>query len=277
MDCGRYMTGTDGMKELSRAGNDDRRERNEGLIARLSNRITAVMEPIDDGVHVRVHGELGDGGRAQLRTVLSAALLDHVWAVVELSGLRLTQSEAVTVFASALARAGGWPSARMVLVGADGRMKAALRSTAVDEFIGTASTVGEAHRLLGRRPCCVSREDDLPAGELAIELARELTRNACLAWDVLGLGERAEMAATELIDSVLVPLPRECTLRLTLTPAGLYVALYDPIPVGDAELRRMRIGNGPRSPLRPLTGIAADSGVHRHYQGKIVWVLLALP
>jgi hypothetical protein len=66
-------------------------------------------------------GELSLRSAGTVCSAVTKALLEVDRVLVDVSGLRLTWSPAVQVFPSTLAAMGGWPSARLVLFGADAR------------------------------------------------------------------------------------------------------------------------------------------------------------
>ena len=66
-----------------------------------------------------ISGELSLRSAGLTQKAVSKALLDVGHVLVDVSVLRVTWPPAVQVFPLAVAVAGGWPSARLVLFGAD--------------------------------------------------------------------------------------------------------------------------------------------------------------
>ena len=77
------------------------------------------IDETPDAALLGVRGQLTVRSAAvELRPVLRKLVLDRGRLLVDLDGLTLLSSSALTVFPSVLAAAGGWPTARMVLFGA---------------------------------------------------------------------------------------------------------------------------------------------------------------
>ena len=89
-------------------------------------------------------------GELSLRTVGSVAkaltklLLNHDRVMVNLCRLRVGWTPALQVFPTALAAAGGWPSARLVLFGANEQISTALHGMGVPTTVPLAQDTREA-------------------------------------------------------------------------------------------------------------------------------------
>jgi hypothetical protein len=75
----------------------------------------------------------------QIKVAVGKALVSQGCVVVDLSNLRPKWEPGVTVFATVVEHAGGWPDARMVLFGADGELAAALNRSQVARTVPLAA------------------------------------------------------------------------------------------------------------------------------------------
>jgi hypothetical protein len=86
-----------------------------------------------DHVTLTLRGRLTLRSVPQVREATVKWLLSSGRVLIDLSRLRATQTAMVTVFPTALDVAGGWPSARLVLFGADATLRSMLKSTRVPD------------------------------------------------------------------------------------------------------------------------------------------------
>lgn len=212
-------------------------------------------------------------GALSLRTTapLSAAvrkgLLDRGRVLVDVSGLRVEWRPSIQLFGTALAAAGGWPSARLVLVGPTAELARLLRDYGTTVEVPLAADPAEALRLLDRRPQRVRRTIELPTGRYAPQFARLLLTAACEDWHLEELRDRAQVVANELVTNAVEHAPGSATLSLALDDRGLTVGVEDRRP---SPGLRERAGMG----LRVVGGLSDSWGVSPHDDGKTVWALL---
>ncbi|MFC7658943.1 hypothetical protein ACFQV8_24840 [Pseudonocardia benzenivorans] len=98
---------------------------------------------VEDGPDARMvvcTGELTVAGASSLHRVLRKHLLDRGRLLVDVAALRPTSAAQTTVFATVLARAGGWPHARMVLVAPDGPVVRVMRLAGHDREVPSPPT-----------------------------------------------------------------------------------------------------------------------------------------
>ena len=219
-------------------------------------------------------------GELSLRTVGSVAkaltklLLNHDRVMVNLAHLRTGWTPALQVFPTALASAGGWPSARLVLFGANEQMSTALHGIGVPTTVPLAQGTREARAQLNRRPSRVTRSYELANDVSSPRRARALVRSACSDWDLAAVAQRATLVASELVINAVQHTETECRLRIGVDDRGLHLAVRDLRP-------------GPIPPSRPPDDGAAGSGglhvvalmsrrwgVTPHTDGKTVWAVL---
>lgn len=226
---------------------------------------------------VRLRGSLSLVTVPRARLILEKNLAEHGRVVVDLAGLALLWRPAVEVFPTALASAGGWPLARMVLTGAGPDLAGALLLLRVTRTVPVVEDPVEAAARLVRRPDRIFRARDLPAHPAAPGAARAMVHEVCDEWDVAAVDEGAALIVTELVTNALVHARTSCRVTLTVDERGLRVGVRD-----------YRVGPHPRPRPVDVTGeggrglhlvamIAGTWEVRDHPDGKTVWALLPLP
>ncbi|GAA4843996.1 ATP-binding protein [Pseudonocardia benzenivorans] len=227
---------------------------------------------VEDGPDARMvvcTGELTVAGASSLHRVLRKHLLDRGRLLVDVAALRPTSAAQTTVFATVLARAGGWPHARMVLVAPDGPVVRVMRLAGHDREVPLAADRAAALVRLDSPPDRVRRTTELPQGPHAPGFVRELVRLACDDWELPDeLRDRAVVVADELTSNAVRHTSGAGELVLTVDARGLRVAVRDGSPT---------LPTLPAGPARGLGVVAALSdaqGVTPHRDGKTMWVLL---
>ncbi len=232
---------------------------------------------VDDlAVTVVLDGPLSSASSTQLDGTLRKHLLDRGRVLVDVSAMRVEWAPAAAVFSTALAAAGGWPLARMVLVGAVPEVVELLRSTGKTSGVHLAPDRVRALALLDERPRRIRRTVELSASSAAPALARVQVRAACEDWGLTAVRGPAEAVANELVTNAVVHSTGECLLVLSQDRRGLTVSVRDdsaqvpdPADVDDPDVRRLG--------LRVVQELSARWGVTRHRSGKTVWALLRVP
>ena len=187
---------------------------------------------------------------------LAAALRPGRAVLLDVSDLRLAGTVDVAAFSRALLAAGGWPTARLVLVGAGDRLAAALRRRRAGQDVLLVDDVAQARARLAERPERVSRRVRLPAAADALVAA------AGRDWDVPGLADRARPVVTQLVAGVArgvltVSLDRE-GLRIALRVRGATAAAVD-------------------DRLRAVRRLGGACGTIPRSDGAVVWALVTGP
>jgi anti-sigma regulatory factor (Ser/Thr protein kinase) len=229
-----------------------------------------------DCVVLRLRGRLSLHSIARVRQFIVKYLLDNNRVLIDLSRLRCPQHSFLTIFPAALTAAGGWPSARLVLFGANAALRSALASARLTETVPLAIDFATARVLLDRRPSLVRRHRDLPVDASAAAAGRTLVREAYMAWLLpRDICEAAELLANELVSNAVEHAQTCSRLTISYTGAAFRVAVRDycPVPIRprpmDIEARR---GRG----LHLVAALAQSWGVDRHPNGKTVWANLAI-
>lgn len=232
------------------------------------------IRDIEGQATLDLSGDLNELTAARVRAVLGKALMDRGHVVAVVSGLTLRWPAALALFPASLAQAGGWPLARLVLLGADPELTVALHAAQIDKSVGLADTWQDAKALLRERPERLRRDVRLPSTAEAARLARIATDETCRDWELEVLSLEAQMVATELVINAVEHARTENTLALTLTRTGLHIAVRDWAPISEAQLRPFTDSSGPGRGLVLVSGLTMHWGVTRHFDGKTVWAVL---
>ena len=222
-------------------------------------------------------GELSLRSAGAVCSAVTKALLEVDRVLVDVSGLRLTWSPAVQVFPSTLAAMGGWPSARLVLFGADARLAASLSELRVVTAVPLAASMREARQLVERRPPTVARCLDLENAVSSSHRARLFVGAACTDWQAEAVRDDAVIVAGELVANAVLHARTECRLTVQLDARGLTIAVQD--------YRRGWITRRPSIDTTNLRGlglfvvdrVSRSWGTSPTADGKRVWALLPIP
>jgi hypothetical protein len=154
-----------------------------------------------DSCLVALAGDLSRESAEVATGVLTKALLDGGRILVDVSELRLSWTPAVRAFPSALTAAGGWPTARLVLLGAKATLADSLADMRVLETVPLAPDEAAAGQLLLRRPPAVARhldlDDDSPSRR-----AHLFVHEAARDWE-LDVLDDAVLVASELVGNAV--------------------------------------------------------------------------
>jgi anti-sigma regulatory factor (Ser/Thr protein kinase) len=220
---------------------------------------------------LRLAGPLSLATAPVVRATIGKLLAERGRVVVDLSALRLEWQPAVELFPAALAAAGGWPVARLVLAGARAKLTMALRAARVPSTVPLVTDLAAALARLDDRPLRVTRHRDLPPHPAAPGSARAFVREACTDWDLLDLVPSAALVVTELVSNAVEHARTRCRVTVNHDGRGLHLGVRDfypsgplrPAPVDVTALR----GRG----LHIVIATAANWGVTAHSDGKTVW------
>lgn len=234
---------------------------------------------IGPAVLLTVTGELSLRTVPALRAALQKFLADRGRVLVDLTGLTVSWAPALEVFPLALATAGGWPAARLVLVDTPARRAARSGTTRhLSASVHVADSLDAAVGALAVRPGRVSRRTELDGDQDAPCWARILARAAGEDWGITSDQPEADptaavvMVTSELVTNAVVHARTSMVLSLTLNDQGLRVAVRDYAP--DGEVRLDPTVGGDRFGLVVVDGASQGWGVHRHVDGKTVWALV---
>jgi anti-sigma regulatory factor (Ser/Thr protein kinase) len=243
------------------------------------------VEVIDgpDGAVVTLSGPLSLRTVPRINGGLGKALVDRGSVLVNLAGLQLEWAPAVTVFATVLGYAGGWPTARMVLFGADRELAAALARSRVTQTVPLAADLPAASQRVHRRPERVRRRLDLSAEPTAARAARALVRQACADWEIpIDTENAAALVVSELAANAAVHAGTPLRACIELAEDGLRISVCDLRPdLPPRLLPRIRdLSGSDRTPLHlglhVVSALTRSWGVIEQPEAKIVWAQLPL-
>lgn len=244
-------------------------------VGRPRRPLRVAVDQRDDHVLIRLHGNLTLQGVPRVREVVVKSLLDTGRVVIDLSGLRCRQSALVTVFPTALARAGGWPAARLVMFGATEALRPLLASAGAPDTVPLAEDLAAAGALLEQRPAQLRHHRDLPLHISAPGAARMFVRQTCALWSLPGLlTEFAELVSSELVTNAVEHAYSGSRLTLTCTGSMLRVSVRDYRPTPGPRPRPTEIDTPGGRGLHLITAVARSWGTTQHPDGKTIWVNL---
>lgn len=230
-----------------------------------------------DHVILRLRGQLSLRNVSRVREAAIKSLLDTGRVVVDLSRVRSPQAAFVTVFPTALAYAGGWPAARLVLFGADAAMRATLHSVRVPDTVPLAANLASAATLLRQRPAHVRRHCTLPMHNTAPAAARRVVREACDDWAVpQTVREIAELVSNELVSNAVDHARTSSRLTVTRIRSALRVSVRDYNPTAIPRPRPIDVGAPRGRGLHIVIALSQSWGISQHRDGKTVWAHLPL-
>ncbi|MEU4568051.1 ATP-binding protein [Micromonospora sp. NPDC023956] len=213
---------------------------------------------------VRLTGRLDGTGVVEVRDALLARLGDHPGpVVVDVSGLRITDPAARTVFAEVRRTVADWPAADLLVCDPAGGWTvdgAPVWSSPDTALAGLPS--GDALTL-----------DLLPAVGAARQ-ARELVAASCARWGLPDLIEPGMIAVTEMVNNVVAHARTPMTVRLAPGHRVLRLGVRDHSPraphyTGPAPLT----STGGRG-LLLIDTVARRWGCTPLPEGKLVWAVL---
>jgi len=229
---------------------------------------------------VALRGELSLRTVGSVTKTLSKLLLNHGRVMVDLSGLRVGWTPALQVFPTALASAGGWPSARLVLFGANQQMATLLHRVRVPTTVPLAEDTRDARAQLNRRPSRVTRSYELANDPSSPRRARSLVRDACSDWNLTAVAGKASLVASELVTNAVQHATTSCWLRIAADERGLHLAVRDLRPGRVPPLRSPgdvgAAGIGGISGLHVVAFMSKRWGVTPLSDGKSVWAVLPI-
>ncbi|MFF4651338.1 SpoIIE family protein phosphatase [Streptomyces sp. NPDC001380] len=129
---------------------------------------------------------------------------------------------------------------------------------------------------LGRTPAQRTAGWTLPAEPCAASRARRLARATLVDWGLEGIGDTAELLASELVTNAVRYASAPIGLRLTVGEDALLLEVSDPVPEPPTERRAEGTDEGGRG-LELVRRLAARWGTRTEGQGKVVWLELPLP
>jgi anti-sigma regulatory factor (Ser/Thr protein kinase)/anti-anti-sigma regulatory factor len=230
-----------------------------------------------DHVVLRLAGQLSLRTVPRVRENTVKSLLGGGRVVIDVSSLHSSQAAFVTVFPTALAAAGGWPSARLVLFGAQPRLCSMLVAARIAETVPLVADLASAVAILEERPPLVRRHRNLPCYDTAPSTARRFVRETCELWQLPPtVREVAELVATELVTNAVEHAHSSSRFTLTLTGSAFGVAVRDYCPSPIPRPRPIDVKAFRGRGLHLVACVAQTWGGNPHPDGKTIWASLLL-
>ena len=102
-----------------------------------------------------------------------------------------------------------------------------------------------------------------------------MIRSACLSWGIDdGVGEDAELVATELVANVVDHAGTPCRLDVSLTDDGLLIEVRDFYPCPPPQPQPVNLSSRRGRGLHVVAAVSSRWGVTTFPDGKSVWALL---
>ncbi|MEU4623831.1 ATP-binding protein [Actinoplanes sp. NPDC023801] len=224
---------------------------------------------------VALSGELGLANSTQVRDRLLKCLAEQPDSLlVDLSAMRVQQPLALAIFPAVMRQAARWPGTPVLFCSPTADTREHLSGQAFQRlpvFDGRDAALAHLH---DRRLIMPSISEELLPVSGSSRHARDVTTDACLRWDLPELIAPASLVVTELVANVVDHAGTMMTLRLSLRPRYLNVAVRDgshdpPVAAGPASLEASR-GRG----LLLVTELAYRWGYLPSQDGKVVWAAL---
>ncbi len=231
----------------------------------------------DDGRRLvaALSGSLSLSDVADLRVRLLKCLAEQPDALLlDLSRMTLADPLALAVFVAVRRQAARWPGVPMLLCAPEPYTGDQLRG-APYRSMPLFPTLEAARAHAGReRHTLPTISDELLPVSGAARQARNVATGACLRWDLPDLLAPASLVASELVSNVVDHAHTMMTLRLTLRPRYLQIAVRDgsdaePVPQASEGRTTMR-GRG----LLLVEATAHAWGWLPTDNGKVVWASL---
>jgi anti-sigma regulatory factor (Ser/Thr protein kinase) len=215
-------------------------------------------------------GVLGTRTAPELDRALRKQLLDRGRLLVDVSRLELSSTARLASFPVALAAAGGWPAARMVLFARGGPVVEGMWQAGRHREVPVAGDLAEALTLLDRRPARVRRTTDLPAGPEAAPFARLLLRAAGEDWELpADTVDQAAIVVNELVSNAVQHTLGPGELTLAHSRQGLWISVRD-----GSAVRPVLTVESEGLGLRAVAELSRTWGVTPFGSGKSVWALV---
>ena len=220
---------------------------------------------------VRLVGGLDVAAASEVRSALLDCLAEQPeGVVVDVSGLRVADRAALSVFTELASEAADWPAAR-ILFCVSGDDSTDLWSTTA---LALCPSPQAALAALGEPAPLTRLSADLEPVIGAARRARELVTEACGRWDLAELAGPGCIVVTEMVNNVVAHARTPMTIMLALRGGALTVAVRDGSPVPP------KFG-GPVSPtsyggrgLLLIDSVARRWGTMQVGDGKVVWAAL---
>ncbi len=253
----------------------DLTHRATGPVAEVGGEVREDVQRRHDHTVVRLDGPLSRSTAPDVGTVLFRLLTEGRAVLADVSGLRLGRAAAVEVFPMALHGGGGWPTARLVLFGADADLTAALEAAHVPERVPLATDHGAATARMDERPEVVHRHFHLLNRPVSGRFARHAADTACRDWGIPHVAADLALIADELVTNVVEHTDSTAGLTLGVRGPEVTVSVRDDLPHSAPRPQLSCVGRPCGRGLQVVAALATRWGVTQHGDGKTVWASLS--
>ncbi|MBB4761783.1 ATP-binding protein [Amorphoplanes digitatis] len=209
---------------------------------------------------------------ASVRTSLFKCLAEQPDALfVDLAGLSIEEPIALTVLSAVSRQAARWPGIPVLFCAPAGPVRRVLLGGTYRRLPLRVTVASARERVRADGRSLPSVIDDLLPVAGAPRHARRVATDACLRWDLPVLVGPACVIASELITNVMDHAGTMATLRISLLPRYVTIAVRDGSVV--APRRRSPDESGGRG-LLLVEGMARSWGWLPVDGGKVVWASL---
>ncbi|MEV6300369.1 ATP-binding protein [Actinoplanes sp. NPDC051861] len=225
---------------------------------------------------VAVTGRLRLADAAPMRETLLKCLAEQPGALlIDLSGLDVEQPLALAVFTAVLHQAARWPGTPVLLCAPPPATREHLVTGAYQRMPLFDTLARARDHLRDSRLTMPAISEELLPVSGSTRHARNVATEVCLRWDLPGLVAPASLIVTELVANVVDHARTMMTLRLSLRPRHLNIAVRDGAPGEPVEMKPPP----PASPARGrglllVSSVAANWGWLPSHDGKVVWAAL---
>jgi anti-anti-sigma factor len=231
------------------------------------------VESIGTRLLVRVTGELSVSSAPQVRLTLMKCLVEQPDAVVlDLAGMGVAEPSAVAVFLAVSRQAAVWPGTPVLLAAPVPAMSRLLGVGGYNRLAVFATV--DAAMVAEPGPGLPAISDMILPASGASRQARHVVAGACERWDLRHLIDPATLIAGELVTNAVVHARTMLSLRLTLSPRYLLLAVRD----GSTEVPCLSwpASTDPDAPrgLLLVDAMSARWGSQPTRDGKVVWATL---
>ncbi|MEU4557703.1 ATP-binding protein [Actinoplanes sp. NPDC023936] len=253
----------------------------------VADAVLAVIDTDTAVIELSVWGQWNRRLSTQARTVLDKCLAEHpTGVIVDLHELSDPHAVSAPLWLTACAQGAAMqpPVAVAVCAKANAPLTRRLRRLGARDWLVLYATVAQARAALaGRHPLADRMHLALPPDPAAAVPARGLVNDACRAWEVPRLGQRARLVISELVVNAAEHAGTDIEVIVSLRGSGPSAALHLAVYDGDAILPRVRDPvPGRLGPslvdrglgLRIVNAAASAWGALPARSGKLVWAIV---
>ncbi|WHT22038.1 hypothetical protein N8J89_13525 [Crossiella sp. CA-258035] len=239
----------------------------------MSGELTCQVDQDHPVTVVRPHGVLRIGSAPALRATVAKCLAEQPAGVLlELSGLRLGDEVALTVFQALTRRAAEWPAVPVALCSVPPEMYAPMARIGMVRHLQVFPGPAEALAALVDGPPPTVLRDWYQPHAAACHQARLVVAQACAAWQVEELSEAAVMVVNELAANAVCHAGTRFQLTVAMRGAYLCLSVRDGSAAPPVLARRPERAGGQGLVL--ISKLATAWGHLSAVGGKVVWATL---